>query len=136
MFYVTWKKQPSAVSLKIMDNFLETPFGGYISCKLVNLQPLRIGLQRRRFPSTLLKFNVIISVQFEMTDIYDILIFMVFYINPLLASAYILYPLKAPENVWFPGVLRGVIMKTLARNGLRNIPNLIQLKIISVINVH
>ena len=119
-----------------MDNFLETPFGGYISCKLVNLQPLRIGLQRRRFPSTLLKFNVIISVQFEMTDIYDILIFMVFYINPRLANAYILYPLKAPENVWFPGVLRGVIMKTLARNGLRNIPNLIQLKIISVINVH
>lgn len=92
MFYVTWKKQPSAVSLKIMDNFLGTPFGGYISCKLVNLQPLRIGLQHRRF----LKFNVIISVQFEMADIYNILIFMVFYINPLLANAYILYPLKAP----------------------------------------
>lgn len=75
-----------------MDNFLETLFGGYISCKLVNLQPLRIRLQHRRFPSTFLKLNVIILVQLEMTDIYDILIFMVFFSNPLLANVSIFIP--------------------------------------------
>lgn len=101
MFCLTWKKQPSGVCLKIMDNFLETLFGGYISCKLVNLQPLRIGLQHRRFPSTFLKLNVIILVQLEMPDIYDILIFMVFFINPLLANVSIFIPWKHQKTFGF-----------------------------------
>ena len=75
MFYITRKKQPWAVSLKIIENVLENLYGGCISCKLENFQPLRIVLQHKRFPSTFSKFNVIMSVQFGTTrfDIYVIL---------------------------------------------------------------
>ena len=39
-------------------------------------------------------------------------------VNPFLANAPILYPLKTAENFWFSGVFRGYKMETLARNGL------------------
>ena len=41
-------------------------------------------------------------------------------INPFLANAPILYPLKALENQRFSGVFREYKMGTLARNGLRS----------------
>ena len=39
-------------------------------------------------------------------------------VNPFLANATLLYPLKTPENLSFSGVFRGYKMRTLARNGL------------------
>ena len=40
-------------------------------------------------------------------------------VNPFLANAPILYPLKTPENQSFSGVFRGYKMGILTRNGLR-----------------
>ena len=39
-------------------------------------------------------------------------------IKPFPDNALILYPLKAPENLWFSGVFRGYKMRIFARNGL------------------
>ena len=41
--------------------------------------------------------------------------------NRFLTNVLILYPLKAPENLWFFDAFRGHKMGTLARNGLRQI---------------
>ena len=39
-------------------------------------------------------------------------------LNPFLTDVPILYPLKAPENLWFSGACRGYKMITSAKNGL------------------
>ena len=40
-------------------------------------------------------------------------------INPFLANAPILHPLKTPENLWFSAVFRGYKMRTLSRKWVK-----------------
>ena len=40
------------------------------------------------------------------------------FFNTFLANVPVLYPLKTPENLCFPGIFREYKMGTLARNGL------------------
>ena len=50
---------------------------------------------------------------------YKTLMGLMLFINPFMANAPILYPLKTPENQRFSGIFRHYKMETLPRNGLR-----------------